>query len=98
VNRVAATSILPHETRISGNWIPTDQGLIEDENCKRISKLINGHLIEVGRDASGWNTLYRDPFDDRFWELTYPCSDRHGGGPPVLQHVAKPDRVEQPNS
>ena len=28
--------------------------------------------------------LFRDPEDDRYWELTYPKGELQGGGPPRL--------------
>ncbi len=48
----------------------------------RIAALIAGKLEKI---ASGnWTILYRDPDDGRFWEITYPHSERHGGGPALL--------------
>ena len=31
--------------------------------------------------------LYRDPNDNRLWELIYPQSEMHGGGPPELRNL-----------
>lgn len=58
-----------------------------DETCQRITDMTAGYLIELGRDSSGWETLYRDPHDGRFWELTYPESELQGGGPPQLRYL-----------
>jgi len=55
-----------------------------DANCRRIEELTRRHLHEGARDESGWDILYVDPADDRFWELTYPDSGVQGGGPPRL--------------
>ncbi len=38
----------------------------------------------IGRDRSGWNTLYRDPGSGQLWEVTYPMGEMHGGGPRAL--------------
>jgi hypothetical protein len=46
--------------------------------------LIANHLVQLGADSSGWSELYRDPDDSRLWELTWPQSETHGGGPPRL--------------
>ena len=46
------------------------------------------HLIKLGHDESGWITLFRDPDDDRLWELDYPHGGWHGGGPPRLRVVS----------
>jgi hypothetical protein len=73
------------ETLLSGKWLLRDGRMVGDETSQRIQELIRSHLRELGRDPSGWDTLYRDPDDGRLWELTYPQSERHGGGPPQLR-------------
>ena len=60
-----------------------------DSVCDRVEWLVKFRLQRVAADPSGWNTLYRDPRDGRLWELTYPRSEMHGGGPPTLTLVAK---------
>ena len=80
-------NIPPDETEIRGSWITRGQEVVADDNCHRIEHLIKNCLEEVGSDASGWDTLYRDPVDGRHWELLYPQSDMHGAGPPLLRHV-----------
>jgi immunity protein 27 of polymorphic toxin system len=35
-----------------------------------------------------WSKLYLDPVDGGYWELTYPQSEMHGGGPPQLVHIS----------
>lgn len=77
--------IQPTEIQLAGKWLSRDGRVVADETCERINKLIRSHLNQLGRDASGWNVLYRDPEDGRLWELTYPQSDLHGGGPPQLR-------------
>ena len=52
-------------------------------------KLVASHLVEIARDSTGWDTLYVDPDDGRFWEHIYPQSEMHGGGPPMLKHVSE---------
>lgn len=63
--------------------------MLVDEACERIEKLITKHLERIAVDASGWDTLYRDPQDGRYWELLYLHSEMHGGGPPSLIQVEK---------
>lgn len=70
-----------------GGWKLGEKVLEEDFASQRIKWLITNHLLKVGTDSSGWVTLYRDPADGRFWELTYPESDSHGGGSPCLTHL-----------
>lgn len=73
------------ETLISGRWIRSLGRNVPDETCQRITELTRLHLVELGRDPSGWDALYRDPDDGRYWELIYPQSELHGGGPPQLR-------------
>lgn len=80
-------SIDPSETVLTGQWILQSERPVADDVCKRILALTSSHLVEVGRDASVWNALYRDPNDGRYWELTYPQSELQGGGPPQLRCV-----------
>ena len=83
--------IRPDETEIEGAWI-NRQGRDEaDQNCERIEKLVRTTLREVARDPSGWDILYVDPGDGRYWELIYPQSHLQGGGPPLLRHLAAAD-------
>lgn len=74
-----------NETEITGKWFMSHGRAVADETCQRIVDLTNGYLLEVCRDSSGWDTLYRDPNDGRFWELIYPQGDLQGGGPPQLR-------------
>jgi hypothetical protein len=59
----AMMDIKPSETVLTGQWILQGGRPVADDVCKRILALTSSHLVEVGRDASGWNALYRDPND-----------------------------------
>jgi len=61
----------------------------------RIGELTSTHLKEVGRSEDGWASLYKDPGDGRFWELTYPQGELHGGGPPRLALVSATDAARR---
>lgn len=74
-------NIEPDKTMLIGQWVLKDGRLVADDVNMRIVALTKSHLVEIGRDASGWLTLYRDPNDGRLWELDYPRSELHGGGP-----------------
>jgi hypothetical protein len=77
--------IKPSETVLTGQWILQGGRPVADDVCSRILALTKSYLVEVARDASGWNALYRDPNDGRYWELSYPQGELHGGGPPQLR-------------
>jgi hypothetical protein len=74
----------PDETSLSGQWALAGDQIVPDEVAKRIQFLIKDHLVQLATDPTGWDVLYRDPADGRFWELSYPSSELHGGGPPQL--------------
>lgn len=76
--------LLPTEAELTGHWVLQGKAVIGDATCLRIEWLINGRLDRVAGAGGGWEQLYQDPADGRYWELTYPQSHMHGGGPPSL--------------
>jgi hypothetical protein len=74
----------PHETDLIGTWRRVGNTVEADSTAHRIDRLVKNQLRQLAQDSSGWDVLYQDPNDGRFWELTYPNSDWHGGGPPRL--------------
>jgi hypothetical protein len=88
----------PEETDLVGQWVASGNHIEADPVCARINRLVAESLERLGSDASGWNTLYRDPRDGRLWELTYPNSEMHGGGPPRLTVIAGPDAATKYSS
>lgn len=71
--------------RIVGEKMETDA-----KACERIDWLLNNVLKIFGfsEESGGWDKLYRDPADGRFWLVTYPFSEMHGGGPPTLTNLS----------
>ena len=80
--------ILNNETKITGGWTNLNGKVQKDEATVRIEWLINNKLQKIAQDTSGWDILYLDPNDNRLWELTYPDSELHGGGPPTLSFIS----------
>ena len=81
-------TLQPHETNLLGNWIVRGKQVEGDETCKRIKWLVAEKLQEVTTDASGWDVLYQNLADGKYWELKYPQSHMHGGGPPALKNIS----------
>ena len=79
------------ETIILGAWIDKGGSIEGDDVCNRIEVLISEYLRKVGAAMDDWSTLYIDLSDGRYWELTYPKSELHGSGPPMLSVI---DKVE----
>jgi hypothetical protein len=76
--------IRPDETAMTGAWELVNEGMQEDEVLRRIHALVKDHLQRVAATPNGWDTLYRDPADGRYWELRYPYGKMHGNGPASL--------------
>jgi len=87
------TELAANERDLHGDWlVQKDRSLIADTTEQRIEWLTKQKLQRIAGDSSGWETLYRDPRDGRLWELTYPQSEMHGGGPRRL-HVLSRDEA-----
>ena len=74
-----------NETELIGSWVMKEGRMAGDEVSVRTEELIKTDLRYIARSEDGWETLYRDKTDGRYWELTYPRSEMHGGGPMALR-------------
>jgi Immunity protein 27 len=85
-----------NETELTGDWLVQNGRVKGDITCQRIEWLIKHYLRKVAdsSEGGGWETLYQDPNDTRYWERTYPQSEMHGGGPPRLRTLTI-DEVKQ---
>jgi|SRR5579863_1082471 len=81
----------PDETELVGRWIREEGNVVADDTAKRVTTLIRDWLEPVAGANRGWERLLRDPSDGRFWEVIYPQSEMHGGGPPTLRVVSGDD-------
>ena len=77
-----------HEFELEGKLIFKGGSFFEDEILQRIKELKDSYLHKIAADSSGWGTLYRDPYDGRFWELIYPDSEAQGGGACTLRTIS----------
>jgi len=79
-------ALKPEEKELIGNWVVQSGRVVGDDVEQRIGELVDQYLekVAVSPASGGWDTLYRDPQDGRYWELTYPRSEMHGGGPRQL--------------
>jgi Immunity protein 27 len=82
--------LMPDETDLIGNWIKKGSRVVADSIEMRIDELITHDLLKIAisPECGVWETLYRDPNDGRYWELTYPHGEMHGGGPRRLHYLA----------
>jgi hypothetical protein len=79
--------LAPDEHLLAGAWAEHDNHTVHDAVDRRIFWLVTRRLSAIGHAAGGWEQLYRDPRDGRFWELTFPHGSLHGGGPRRLERV-----------
>jgi hypothetical protein len=61
----------PDEVLIEGQWLEEGGHVRVDATEQRIRGLVDGYLVKLGADRSGWDRLYRDPARVR---LTPRCS------------------------
>ena len=76
-----------NETKLVGEWVTSGTSIFADETCNRIEWLVKDILVEVS--VGNWQKLFRDPDDGRLWEMIYPQSELHGGGPPSLINISE---------
>ena len=77
-------SLGPEEIELIGSWKSVNGRVTKDEPAQRIEVLVRRHLKPLAQSSSGWEKLFQDLSDGRFWELTYPASNLHGGRSPRL--------------
>jgi hypothetical protein len=77
-------SLSPNETQLIGSWVRKNNTRAEDEVSLRIRSLIKSELQHIATSKDGWEVLYKDSRDGRYWELMYPHSEMQGGGPIAL--------------
>ena len=65
--------------------------LLNIDDQQEIHTLVTEHLEKLATDASGWTVLYREPESGNLWELSYPHSELHGGGPALLTRITQQD-------
>jgi hypothetical protein len=80
----------PHETELVGKWVAESGQVRADGTTARIEWLTSDYLRKVvaSMQSGGWDTLFQDPNDGRYWERIYPQSYMHGGGPPMLRLIS----------
>jgi hypothetical protein len=78
----------PGERELVGGWVEHDGVRTLDEVDRRIFWLVTRRLVPRGIAHGGWQQLFEDPRDGRYWELGFPEGSLHGGGPRRLECVS----------
>lgn len=79
--------IKPEESELQGYWLDTGSSVVPDQNWERINHLTEKYLELLANTNNGRECLYRDPGDQRLWELT-PVVPSLPAGPPLLQAIS----------
>ena len=61
--------------------------MIGDEIERQIWDMVRNRLNRLGERDGGWAMLYHDSSADIYWELSFPQSEMHGGGPARLAPI-----------
>ncbi len=72
------------EAELNGKWLFENGKVVGDETEERIWELVENRFTRLADRDGGWVILYRDPADRSLWELSFPQSGLHGGGPARL--------------
>ncbi|MVZ65370.1 hypothetical protein GQF61_05845 [Sphingobacterium sp. DK4209] len=91
------TELDKKETLLKGTLINLLNSIEYDDVSNRIFFLVENYLIEINVDSSGWNRLYKDPRDGRYWELFFSNSELQGGGAPTLRYLIKEEAIMKYN-
>ena len=78
------TDLQPTEIELLGSITLENGQIRSDVVAERIRWLIAHKLRKLSVASGGWEALYVDPADGRYWELSYPQSEMYGGGPQKL--------------
>lgn len=82
-------AILPAETLLMSGPSWKDGKPVPNPTGRRIETLLHSHLVRLADAESGWCVLYRDPEDQRFWELSFPHGELQRGGPKMLKCLSE---------
>ncbi len=85
------------ETSLVGSWFEKGNSVEQDSVCERIQWLTDSYFEQIVVDGDNWSALYKDPDDGSYWELAYPQSHMHGGGPPALKRISENEAYQRYN-
>ncbi|MEL7344615.1 MAG: Imm27 family immunity protein [Pseudomonadota bacterium] len=73
---------------LEGSWIKQGSSVVADHVELEIERRLREELQQVAISDDGWDRLLVDPLDNSYWDLTFPRSEMHGGGPKLLSPVS----------
>jgi hypothetical protein len=68
-------------------WVSEDGKMVARGDAAAIDDMLGTKLEKVRPDESGWLVVFRHRETNQLWELSYPQSEMHGGGPRRLRLI-----------
>lgn len=68
-------------TILTETWVSEGGKITASGDTVEIDRLLATELEQLGAADGGWRKLFRHRADSRLWQLDYPQSEMHGGGP-----------------
>jgi len=68
---------------------PEDGKVAARGDAATIDEMLATKLEEVRTDATNWLVIFRHRETNQLWELSYPQSELHGGGPRRLRLMSE---------
>jgi len=86
--------IRPEVTELQGFWLDTGSSVCPDANWEHIKRLTSEYLEFLASSGDRRECLYRDPADNRLWELI-PVDPNLPAGPPLLRVISSAQAREK---
>jgi len=80
--------------RLQETWLQHGSRVDAGGDSAEIERLLQHELERLSDADAGWRTLFRRRADGKLWELSYPQSEIHGGGPRILAELAISDPAD----
>ena len=77
----------PDPPDLTDQWIMRSGQISNEGDAAAIDELLSSELDHIAASDGGWRRLYRHRATGRLWELSYPHSEMHGGGPRRLREL-----------
>lgn len=72
---------------LNDRWVVEGSKVHAESDAARIDALLAAELVRLSATDGGWRTLYQHRATGTLWELSYPQSEMHGGGPRRLRQL-----------
>jgi hypothetical protein len=76
-------------TELNDIWSFEDGRMIARGDADAIDDMLATKLNKIRTEEGGWTIIYRHRTTGQLWELRYPKSEMHGGGPRRLRLLAE---------